>query len=231
MWTYASPYEHLAQTALLYYANLPSATPATATAVRNAFVNGMNGGDNWGAVTNFTDPYLAHIGVYTWGSNNTKSNQGDMFANMAQYGLGTRTAAQALDAASHFIHYIHGVNPLGKVYLSNMASLHAENSVDQFYHTWFSHGSPLWDSVKDSTYGPPPGFLVGGPNPSYDWDGVCPGNSACGTARMSPPYGQPPQKSYKDFNESWPINSWSVTENSNGYQSAYIRLLACFVKP
>ena len=38
------------------------------------------------------------------------------------------------------------------------------------------------------------------------------------------------QKAYKDFNTSWPLNSWSVTENSNGYQVAYIRLLSKFVK-
>jgi hypothetical protein len=37
-------------------------------------------------------------------------------------------------------------------------------------------------------------------------------------------------KSYKDFNTSWPLNSWQVTENSNGYQMAYIRLLSKFVQ-
>jgi len=46
----------------------------------------------------------------------------------------------------------------------------------------------------------------------------------------SPPAGQPPAKSYADFNEGWPINSWSVTENSNGYQVAYLRLLSKFVR-
>jgi len=82
------------------------------------------------------------------------------------------------------------------------------------------------------------GFLVGGPNPSYNWDGCCPsscgsvGNNAlCGAAPLSPPAGQPDQKSYLQFNDSWPLNSWEVTENSNGYQAAYIRLLAHFVSP
>ncbi|MGK3960067.1 hypothetical protein WMF38_44335 [Sorangium sp. So ce118] len=40
----------------------------------------------------------------------------------------------------------------------------------------------------------------------------------------------PAQKSYKDFNTSWPLNSWAVTENSNGYQASYIRLLSKFVR-
>jgi endoglucanase len=51
----------------------------------------------------------------------------------------------------------------------------------------------------------------------------------CGSAPPAPPAGQPDQKSYFDFNESWPLNSWAVTENSNGYQTAYIRLLSKFV--
>jgi hypothetical protein len=108
--------------------------------------------------------------------------------------------------------------------------------VNEFYHGWFADGSSRWDRVGTSTYGPPPGFLTGGPNPQYDWDGCCPSgcgtaenNARCGTTRPSPPYGQPTQKSYLDFNTSWPLNSWSVTENSDGYQVAYIRLLSHFV--
>ena len=229
-WTYAGPYEPLIHQAILYYASLAIATPATASAVNGAYVAAMDGGTNWGAVTGARDPYLAYLQDYVWGSNAIKCHQGNLFAYLAKYGLGTRGAAANMTAASHFIHYLHGVNPLGKAYLSNMASLGAENSVDQFYHSWFANGSALWDSVSGSTYGPPPGFLVGGPNPSYEWDTRCPGiNAACGAAIPSPPAGQPAQKSYKDFNDSWPLNSWSVTENSNGYQSAYIRLLARFV--
>jgi hypothetical protein len=90
--------------------------------------------------------------------------------------------------------------------------------------------------VGTSTYGPAPGFVVGGPNPSYAWDeGRCgkptltSSDPLCGTYVLSPPYGQPAQKAYKDFNSSWPLNSWSVTENSNGYQASYLRLLSKFV--
>jgi hypothetical protein len=78
---------------------------------------------------------------------------------------------------------------------------------------------------------PPPGFLVGGPNPSYGWDDRCPGISPlCGASPPAPPYNQPAQKAYLDFNTGWPLNSWSVTENSNGYESAYIRLLARYAQ-
>jgi hypothetical protein len=112
----------------------------------------------------------------------------------------------------------------------------AENCVNEFYHGWFSNGSAKWDRVGVSTYGPAPGFLTGGPNPGYDWDGCClagcgssANNAICVSESITPPKGQPAQKSYKDFNTSWPLNSWSVTENSNGYQINYIRLLSHFV--
>jgi len=136
-----------------------------------------------------------------------------------------------------YVHYLHGTNPLGLVYLSNMGVAGAERSVNEFYHTWFGDGSAKWDRVGVSTYGPPPGYLTGGPNPSYGWDRCCPdncgtpdNNAKCHTESISPPKDQPPQKSYKDFNTSWPLDSWSVTEPSNGYQVAYIQLLSKFVK-
>jgi len=47
---------------------------------------------------------------------------------------------------------------------------------------------------------------------------------------LTPPKGQPPMKSYRDFNISWPLNSWQVTENHNDYQVAYLRLLSKFVQ-
>ncbi|MBP2159662.1 MULTISPECIES: hypothetical protein [Asticcacaulis] len=85
--------------------------------------------------------------------------------------------------------------------------------------------------MTKSKYGPPPGFVVGGANPAYTWDERCPGVSPqCGKAPLSPPFGQPAQKAYADFNDSWPVNSWQVTENSGAYQTAYIRLLARFVR-
>jgi len=37
-------------------------------------------------------------------------------------------------------------------------------------------------------------------------------------------------KSYLDFNGNWPQDSWSVTENSCGYQIAYVRLLSKFLR-
>jgi hypothetical protein len=49
-------------------------------------------------------------------------------------------------------------------------------------------------------------------------------------ASLSPPTGQPPQKSYKDWNGVTPDSSWAVTEPGIYYQSAYVRLLSAFVQ-
>lgn len=228
---YVYPYEPELQTALLYYASLPTATRETADAIRACYLAGMEKADNWGAVKSGRDPYLAFLGTYTWGSNRFKTTEGELFAALAYYGFGPYPAKDAMTAASHYIHYLHGVNPLGKVYLTNMGTLGAANSVDCMWHAWFPQNSPRWSSVKHSLYGPPPGYLVGGPEETYSWAQGCPTlNAACGTAPPSPPHGQPPQKSYKDFNTGWPIDSWEITEPSCGYQASYIRLLAKFVR-
>ncbi|MCU6499242.1 glycoside hydrolase family 9 protein [Rugamonas sp. A1-17] len=218
---------------LLYYASLPGATSSVASAIRSRYLDlwGRADYDGWGQVNAQTDPYRAFIGTYTWASNAVKANAGTLFAEEGYYGISTHAAYEVANAASDYLHYLHGVNPLGKVYLTNMYSFGAENPVNQIWHTWFFDGTK-WDDARSSQYGPAPGYLVGGPaGNQWDWDGGCPSVSPnCGAARPAPPYGQPPQKSYLDFNAPWPLNSWSIAEPSNGYQTAYIRLLARFVK-
>jgi hypothetical protein len=236
-WTYVYPYEASNQELLLYYATLPGSAESVKTHIKSVYRNAMlNNQDNLPAYNDKKDPYQAHLGSYVWGSNGVKASQGSMSYNLITYGMDEGLTKTARDAAEVYIHYLHGVNPLNFVFLSNMYDYGAEKGVNEFYHSWFKNGSPLWDRVGLSTYGPPPGYLTGGANPNYDWDNCCPGgcgssgnNSKCTAESISPPKGQPAQKSYKDFNTSWPLNSWSVTENSCGYQTRYIRLLSKFV--
>ncbi|WP_437779077.1 glycoside hydrolase family 9 protein [Sorangium sp. So ce1097] len=236
-WSFAYPFEVQQQAALLHYSGVPGATAAVAEAIRSTYRAAMDGDDNLAAFRAGVDPYLAHLKDYTWGSNAIKSHQGNMFYDLVTHALDASVNADAVRAAARYVHYIHGVNPLGLVYLSNMGAHGAERSVNEFYHTWFQDGSERWDRVGVSTHGPAPGFLTGGPNPSYDKDGCCPdgcgspeNNARCDAEPVSPPLGQPAQKSYKDFNTNWPLNSWAVTENSNGYQVSYIRLLSKLVR-
>ena len=235
LWNYAYPFEQENQELLLYYANLPSATTSVANAINNIYSNAMNASNNFGGLTNEADPYLAHLVDYVWGSNGVKSRKGLMFTNYVNYDINSSNNDDAIRAAERYVHYIHGVNPLNFCYLSNMYDYGADNGVNEFYHTWFGDGTD-WDNVNNDLYGPAPGFLVGGPNPSYDWDGCCPSgcgstanNNNCDATQASRINGQPKQKAYDDFNTSWPMNSWAVTENSNGYQITYIRLLSHFV--
>src|SRR5690554_978860 len=235
---WASPWEQRSMYVSLYYASLPSATASVAESINTSYKNAMKGSDNWPAVNNNRGPYRAYLEAkdFTWGSNRTMAQKGMTFYNFVTFNLPGTDKHNSEQAALGYINYLHGVNPLGKVYLSNMSEFGAADSVDSFYHSWFADGSVNWDSVSGSNYGPAPGFLVGGPNPSYSWDSCCPNscgstsqNAACGVAPLSPPAAQPAAKSYLDFNTSWPVNSWAVTENHNDYQVAYIHLLSRFV--
>jgi hypothetical protein len=234
---YASPFEAYEQDVLLFYTTIPSSSLPVATAIRDAFARAMASSDNLGAVTTQRDPYRAYLKDYTWGSNSTKAAQGHMLSQLVKQRLVSGdAAAQATSGALGYINYLHGVNPFGLVYLTNMSSLGAGKSVKEMFHAWFKDGSPRWDRVGASTFGPPPGFLVGGPNPAYRPDRCCPAgcglmnNSRCTAEPLKPPLGQPPQKAFKEFNADWPLNSWEVTENSNAYQAIYIRLLSQFVE-
>lgn len=237
-WGYAYPFECAQQNALLYYSSLPSASTSVANAIKSAYKNSLktNNADNLPAYLNKTDSYRAYLSNqnYTWGSNTTKARQGIMFTNMLEYALDTLNNTNYREAALGFINYFHGVNPTGFCYMTNMSSSGAENSVNEIYHAWFEDGSPLWDRVGTSVYGPAPGFIPGGVNPTYALDGCCPSgcssyNYLCNTSLVTPPLGQPIQKSYRDWNTSWPQNSWTITEPGIYTQAAYVRLLSAFI--
>ncbi len=234
---WASMYETGTQNTLLYYTTIEGATAPVKEDILQVYRDAVvNSSDNLKAYTTNKDPYLAFAPTYVWGSNGNKSGKGNMNYQLITYGMADGIEKSARDAAEVYVHNLHGVNPLNMVYLSNMVAFGADHGVNEFYHSWFTDGSALWDRVGTSVYGPAPGFLTGGPNPQYDWDGCCPSgcgsgfnNAKCTSESLYPPKGQPDQKSYKDFNTNWPVNSWSVTENSCGYQVRYIQLLSKFV--
>jgi hypothetical protein len=247
--TALDPYALAPVDALLGYTKLPGATPSTVASIMGTFRAAVVGPSGLIATAqSAADPYMAYLPRYVWGSNGAKADQGNVIYDRITFNVdstpgadastgadassegGTSAATATRDRAESFVHYLHGVNPLGEVYLSNMGGYGATNSVTRFFSYWFSSG---W--VDASTYGPPPGFLVAGPNPTYSWDGCCPtgcgstaNNLACGSSLLSPPAMQPDQKSYADISDNWPIDSWTVTEPNDVYQIAYIRLLSKF---
>ena len=165
------------------------------------------------------DGYRAYIRDYNWGSNSAKASSGLLFEKMGNS-----------NAAEDYLHYLHGVNPFGMVYLSNMGIYGASKSVTKFYHGWFGEN-------------PAPGYVTGGANSRYTWADCCKqydaDNSAkgCGSASnnalcyaVSIPTSEPPEKMYSNINNGWPIDSWELTEPSLGYQTYYIRLISNFVQ-
>jgi endoglucanase len=231
---WADPADIEAIDTLLEYTRATGATSAVVADIKSHFQSAM--AMYFSDLAANSDPYLAHLAQYYWGSNQIKATQGSLFYDYLVFSIDGTMDADAARGAERYVHYVNGVNPLALVYLSNMADFGANTSVTSFYHSWFSPGSD-WSDVTTSKYGPPPGYLPGGPNPSYSWDGCCPSgcgsaqnNAACGAAPLSPPANQPPQKSYKNFNDGWPLDSWSVTEPDDGYQAHFVRLLSKFAK-
>jgi len=238
-----SQWDAVGQEALLYYARLPGASDAVRTAISAKFIARMTqNADQLPMIIGKKDPYQAPMKDFTWGSNFSKAAQARLYELLALYAPDPAVAARAKSAALGYLNYLHGVNPLGLVYLTNMKLAGAENSATTMYHVWFAYNSRRWSKVTPFEPGPAPGFLVGGPNPAYSLDSCCfapsgtpnfkcymsPSFSLCRRG-FSPPLSQPPAKSYLQFNDPWPANSWEVTEPSTGYQAAYILALAPYV--
>ncbi|MCU0417852.1 MAG: glycoside hydrolase family 9 protein [Cytophagaceae bacterium] len=235
-WGYVYPFETAEQDMMLYFSKLPGVTTTVRNDIQNKYSNSLRtNADNYPNVTNQNDAYRAYLKDYTWGSCKTHAAFGNNYTNMFVYGMDASNATAYRNAAEDYVHYFHGVNPNAYVYLSNMNAFGAEKSVTSLYHGWFNDGSTNWDEVGISTYGPAPGFLVGGPNPTWSLDGCCPsgcgspGNNALCVTLTPPGGGQPKMKAFRSFNANWPQNSWAVTENGIYYQAEYIKLLSKFV--
>lgn len=208
------PYFVPVNDALVRYAGSPQADGSTATNILDSFSEDISNNYNGYYGFSSADLYRAYMPdwSYHWGSSHSKAAYGHLNYLVVQSGLTTDTLPfrQYVDEA---IHYFHGVNPLGLVYLSNMYSLGAERSANEIYHIWFADGTS-YDHALKSSIGPPPGYVTGGPNVYFSVESLV------------PPSGQPEQKSYLDFNTGWPSNSWEITEPAIYYQAAYLRLLA-----
>ena len=213
---YVYPYEQSYQDAVLYYAKTSGATPSVVTNIKNRFTTSVQTGDgNLKTFTSQTDAYRAYLadGNHNWGSNKIKNDQGNIFNSMVKNNLDAANEARYSEASLGYVHYIHGINPTGFSYLSNMGSIGAENSVQHLYGLWYGDGTAYSSNCI-------PGYLAGGANANYQPDGSYTGPV------LAPPLNQPIQKSYKDWNVGYPQNSWQISEPAIYYQAAYIRNLS-----
>lgn len=212
--TYWSPYNMSVAFALLKYASMPNATLAAVSKIRSQKA-GMNNVFSINHYQNRSDLYRAFMEdwAHHWGSNNIRSNSGLLNLDFIHFGINTPQHTLYQETAEQYLHWLHGVNPLTMVMLSNMYGHGGEKCVNELYHHWYKDKSD-WDNALTSPKGPPPGYVTGGPNKDFS------------VKTISPPASQPPQKSYKDWNFSWPENSWEISEPAIYYQAAYVALLS-----
>jgi endoglucanase len=208
------PYDTHQQLAMLRYASLATATTAVANNIRaqKANMNYQNSINNYNAND---DLYRAHRadGEYGWGSNHIASDCGNINLDFITFNVNTSNHTQYKEVAEQYLHWLHGVNPIGIAMLSNMDNYGSEKSVNEIYHTWFADGSS-WDNAKTSTNGPAPAYLTGGPNKTY-------------TGSLFSTGSEPAQKCYREVNSFNNIEkSWEITEPAIYYQAAYIAMLS-----
>lgn len=213
------------QAALLRYTTLPGATATVVNTIRTrkADENDISSVDDYNASTDLYRAYMPSD-HWRWGSNRDIGYAGIHNFDFATYAISSSHPYSLYkEVGESYLHWLHGVNPMGIVMLSNMYAYGGDSCVNEIYHAWFAHGTN-WDNAKSSLYGPAPGYLTGGPNIRYGID--------YGISSYSPPYNQPPQKAYKDWNTSWNATlgaeeaAWSITEPSIHNQAVYISLLA-----
>ncbi|MEZ0484537.1 glycoside hydrolase family 9 protein [Fibrella aquatica] len=216
------PYETIHGDALLYYTQLPGATASVAQAITSRKLSDGQRLDLY-RPTGQADPYRAYMpeSQYHWGSCQIRADFANINFDLVQYKLDPAGNDHYRQRSEDLIHALHGVNPLNLVYLSNMRQFGAENSVKRIYHSWFADKTDWAEAGTSAKGGPPPGYVPGGPNKSYQ-----PGQGNC---VLIPPCNQPAQKSYRDWNTVWPDASWSVTEPAIYYQSAYVKALSRLV--
>ena len=230
--------------ALMFYTTLPSADAALKNEIlenRRSDVRTATGVYGFDADSDLYRDYM-HDEQYHWGSNQIRANYGNSNLDLAVYDLGFTDGSSYRLRALETLHYFHGVNPFGMVYLTNMYSYGASNSVNEILHAWYApysnrfsakldripllnrfHGLDFkskWNDALTSACGPAPGFVPGGPNRGAEANGV--------PRRLSPPTGQPPQKSYKDWNTAGEDAAWAINEPGIYYQAAYVKLLSAF---
>lgn len=212
------PYRMPQQLALLRLTTLPNVSATVVSNIRNQKA-GMEYQYSIPTYNAGTDLYRAHIGddAYHWGHNQVRTNAGITNLDYVTFGLNTTKHAQYKEVAEQYVHWMHGVNPMGLVMLSNMYAYGAEKSVNEIYHAWFTNGSK-WDNALTSTNGPAPGYVPGGPNKQY-------------SGPVAGITDQPHQKAYKDWNTAYPENSWEITEPAIYSQASYIMLLARLMSP
>src|SRR5205085_8945068 len=128
--------------ALLFYAALSNANALVRAAVLERKQKLAASVDIFGFRPEM-DLYRAYLrpDSYHWGSNMVRANYGNTNFDLLQFRLAEPASTSAYqERVDGLLHHFHGVNPLGLVFLSNMAPYGAEKSVTELFHAWFRDG-------------------------------------------------------------------------------------------
>ena len=204
---------HLGNDALLAYTELEFANANLKADIKQRFRNLVTHSSSTYGSQQEKDPYLAYMpdDQYHWGSNAVKANYGLTNYDVVLYGVDTGKNQAYESRALNHLHYFHGFNPLGIVFLTNMYDYGSSYSANEMFHEWFGNG--IYDNAITSPSGPAPGYLTGGVNRGYTGEAELKGSSI--------------MKSYVDSNEP-DLRMWEITEPAIYYQSAYLKLLSRF---
>lgn len=233
------PYKISFQDAMLRYTTLDGADDEVVASVLALKQDNSAGGDYYDiSVDDALYRAFMPAAAFHWGHSAVRGNGGNIVMQNVRYNVNPDKKDHFIHRARQMLHWFHGVNALGKVYLTNMYEYGAENSAYEIFHSWFAQGT-RWQNALTGD-GPAPGIVPGGPNKDYGYKEGDPARNWYGlhTVNLKPPYGQPPEKSYKDWGASWVTEgcidnqcqeaSYAITENAIYYQAAYVRLLSYF---
>jgi hypothetical protein len=103
--------------------------------------------------------YRAYIDkkIISWGHLQNRGVRGYESYLLSELNLIPELSHNFKENAANQLHHLHGVNPLGMTYLTNMYAAGASKSAKYMYHEWFM-------DVPGFGMAAPPGYLVGGPN-------------------------------------------------------------------
>lgn len=142
--------------ALLFYTTLVHADEETRQAILSHRAKQGKGFDLFRYLES-DDLYMAYMprALYNWGSNNPRAALGSANYDFITYNLNPDKKDVYINRALGILHYFHGLNPLGIVYVSNMYKYGANYCADNIWHDWFKRGTKC--AI------PPPGYVPGVP--------------------------------------------------------------------
>ncbi len=149
------------------YTHASGADAATVAKMKKLITDAADTAANW---CGFNRGYGAGLKGYWWGSNRAIGQVGVVCLMAAEFTSDPATRRKYIDSAEEYVHYLHGRNPIGRCYLSNMKQFGAEKSTMVMFHMWVGKDkdkfSEKYIGEGEGKIGPFPGMVVGGVNGS-----------------------------------------------------------------